>query len=109
LRGALCVAARDDNFGGGISAMGTTDECTSRAIGFSRHAASVHYYHIGRKGFLLGKCTQAASDGLAVGSRRTATEVLDVKAGHRFQFSKFQGAERLAECKAGDIALERFL
>jgi hypothetical protein len=87
--------------------MRTTNEYSSRAIGFSGYAARVDHDHVGRKGFLLGKCTQTASDGLAVGPRRTATEVFDVKAGHRFQFSKFQAAKRLAECKAGDLGLER--
>jgi hypothetical protein len=104
---ALRVAAGDDDFGGRISAMRTADERTSRAICLSRYAAGVDYDHVGFNGLALGKLLQTAGDSLAVGTRRTATEVLDVKAGHRFQFSKFQAAERLAECRAGDIGLER--
>lgn len=107
LRSALSVAAGDDNFGSGISAMRTADERTSRAIGFGRYAAGIDYDYVGRKWPVLGKFAQTARDGLAIGTRRTATEVLDVKAGHRFQFIKFQAAERLAQCKAGDIGLER--
>jgi hypothetical protein len=107
MRRALRVAAGDDDFGSGIFAMRAADERTSRAICLSRYAAGVDYDYVGCKGLALGKCTQTAGDGLAVCARGTATEVLDVKAGHRFQFSKFLAAERLAECKAGDIGLER--
>jgi hypothetical protein len=107
VRSALRVAAGDDNSCGGISAMRTTNECTSRAIGLSRYAASVDHDHVGCKWFALGKSAQTAGNGLAVGTRRTATEVLYLKAGHRFQFSKFHATERLAECKAGGLGLER--
>jgi hypothetical protein len=96
LRRALRVAAGDYDFGGRISAVRTADERTSRAICLSRYAAGVDYDHVRCKGLANGKFSQTAGDGLAVGARRTATEVLDVKAGHRFQFSKFQAAERLA-------------
>ena len=49
LRSALRVAAGDDNFGSGISAMRAADERTSRAIGFGRYAAGIDYDHVGRK------------------------------------------------------------
>jgi hypothetical protein len=87
--------------------MRTADERTSRAICLSRYAAGVDDDHVGCKWLLLGKGPQAAGDGLAVCARGTATEVLDVKARHCFQFKEFLTARRLAELKAGDIGLER--
>jgi hypothetical protein len=107
LRSALRVAAGDDDFGSRIFAMRTADKRASRAICLRRYAAGIDDDHVGCKGLAIGKGPQMACNGLAVGTRRTATEVLNVKAGHRFQFSKFQAVERLAEDKAGDIGLER--
>jgi len=107
LRCALRVAAGYDDFGGRVSTMRAADERTSGAIGLGRYAASVDYDHVGCERFAIGKNAKAAGDGLAIGARRTATEVLNVKAGHHIQFSEFPAVERLAECKAGDIGLER--
>jgi hypothetical protein len=62
--------------------MRLADECACRAVGLGRHAAGIHHHHVGSKGLALAKGAQISGDRLAIGTRRPATEVLNVKAGH---------------------------
>jgi hypothetical protein len=66
--------------------MRAADEGARRAVGFGRHTAGIHHHNVGGEGLAFGKCPQVAGDGFAVSARRAASEVLDVKAGHLFQF-----------------------
>jgi hypothetical protein len=60
------------------------DERPRGAIRFRRDAASIHDHHIVRKGLSLVHGAQISRDGLAVGARRPASEMLDVKSRHLF-------------------------
>ena len=81
---ALRIAAGDDNLRRGIPPVRAADEGTRGAIRLGRHAARIYDDHIGSKGFALAQRAQISRYGLAVGARRPASEVLDVKARHLF-------------------------
>jgi hypothetical protein len=82
---ALRIAASDDDFRGRILPVDATDESACRPIGFGRHAAGIDDDEIGgvESGFGKAAGAEMAANGFAVGASRPATEILDVKAGHR--------------------------
>jgi hypothetical protein len=81
LRRALRVAASSHNASFGIDSIGATDKSASFAIGLRGDAASIHYNHVGLCGFAFAKpCrAQETGDSFSIGTRRAATEILDVK------------------------------
>jgi len=79
---ALRIAARDDDAGGRIAAMGAADEGAGRAIGLGGDAAGIDDDDIGSQGLALAEGAQAGGDGLTVCARGAAAEVLDVKVRH---------------------------
>jgi hypothetical protein len=84
VRSALRITARDHDSCIRIYAMSAPDKCTGGAVCLRRHAARIHDDHIGLRRMALGKSgrAQAATYRFAIGARRSASEVLDVKFRH---------------------------
>lgn len=100
LRGALGVAAGDDDAGQGVAAMGAADEGARGAVGLGGDAAGVDKNELGAVGDLkrMARGAEARGNGFAIGSGGAATEVLNVKISHRFQCSSEKWKVQHMEC-----------
>jgi hypothetical protein len=79
----LGVAAGDDDFGRGISAMRPPNKGAGHTVGFGSHAACVNDNDVGSERLAFGKRPHVSGNGLAIRTRSAASEVLDKKPRHR--------------------------
>lgn len=84
MRRALGVAAGDDDSGRRIPAVRTADKGAGSAVGFGGYAAGIDDDDVGREWLVFGKRPQMSCDGLAIGTCRSAAEVLDGETHHLF-------------------------
>jgi hypothetical protein len=84
IRGALSIAAGDDNPGLRIEAMRAADKGACGAVGFGGYAAGIHDHYIGGGGRSLDETggAQTATDRFAIGAGGPASEMFDVKFRH---------------------------
>jgi hypothetical protein len=81
---ALRIAACDNDLCGRTSPMSSANVGARCAVGFGGHAAGIHDNHIASELILLAECMESLADRIAVGTRRSATEVFYMNAGHIF-------------------------
>jgi len=96
-RGALRVAASDDDFGGGILGVDFADSVASLGVGGGSDGTGVKDYDFGggrvsRRG--KSEIAELAFEGGAVGLGGAATELVDVEGGHFFD-EKFHDGDRI--------------
>lgn len=83
-RSALRIASRYNDASLRILLVRAPDKCPRSPICFSGHAAGIHHHHIGVRclAFVQPGGKQMAGHGLAIGARRAAPEMFNVKLPH---------------------------
>ena len=97
-RGALGVAAGDDDFGGGILGVNFADSVAGLGVSGGSYGAGIEDYHVGgvcRIGEGAATIEELTFDGGTVGLGGAAAELFDVEGGHRFiRIAKRDGRRR---------------
>ena len=102
-RGALRIAAGDDDLSRGVDAVGAADESAGCAVRFGGDAAGVDDDEVGGRGRLLREPggAQMVADCLAIGACSAASEMFHVESGHLTSLTAFWPRQERALALAG--------